>query len=66
LTGGHDAPQRHHDPVAHGEDEAAQRIAEGHAVVLHVQPQQAGAAQEADDDVEQEGRDLIEHGAQTA
>src|SRR5262249_31317739 len=36
--------------------------AEGHALQLHVQPQQAGAAQQTGGDIQQERDDLVEYG----
>ena len=41
------APQRQHQPVGQREHETPHRVAERNALVLHVQPQQAGAAQQA-------------------
>jgi hypothetical protein len=44
------------------QNEAAHRVAEGHTLDLHVQPQQAGAPQQADGTVEQKRNDLVQHG----
>ena len=59
-TAGSDLAQRQHQPVGEREHETPDRVAERDALVLHVQPQQAGAAQQAGDDVEQERKDLVE------
>ncbi len=61
-VGGNDAAQRHHQPVAEGEDQPADRVGKGNALRLHVQAQQAGAGEQAADHVQQERSNLEEHG----
>ncbi len=60
--GGDDAAQRHHQPVAEGEDQPADRVGKRNALRLHVQAQQAGAGEQAADHVQQERSNLEEHG----